>query len=56
MNVKKGHQGQKNVLITADTPLVRKNGMRSLQTACSSNGWHHLVAAGGDFWGFRAYV
>jgi len=47
MNVKKGHQGQKNVLITADTPLVRKNGMRSLQTACSSSGRAHFVAAMG---------
>jgi len=38
------------------SPQHRTNGMRSLQTACSSNGWHHLVAAGVDFGGLRAYA
>jgi len=50
-----GQRGQKHALHSCH-PRHRTNGMRSLQTACSSNGWHHLVAAGGDFWGFRAYV
>jgi len=38
--------GTKKNALSADTPRLCTNGMTSLQTACSSSGWHHLVPAG----------
>jgi len=39
--------GMKNMLSTSSIPWQRMNGMRLLQTACSSSGRHHSVAAMG---------
>jgi len=39
--------GTKSAHSAADTPRVRTNGMRLLQTACSSSGRAHFVAARG---------
>ena len=48
----------KNALSAADPspPRVHTNGMRSLQTACSSSGRAHFVAAKGCFWGLECGV
>jgi len=45
----------RNALSAVDIPQVRTNGMRSLQTTCSSSGRAHFVAARGYFRG-RACV
>jgi len=48
--------GTKNALSATDTPRVRTNGMRSLQTAYSSSGRAYIVAARGCFRGLACGV